>query len=66
MASDGSYGVPRGLLFGFPVRTEDGQTYSIVQSHYLDENAQARIAENVTLLEHEAAMIADLMPARMH
>ena len=39
--SDGSYGVPRGLVFSFPLRTEDGRTWSIVQSHYLDDHAQA-------------------------
>ena len=30
VVSDGSYGVPRGLIFSFPLRTEDGKTWSIV------------------------------------
>jgi malate dehydrogenase len=66
VASDGSYDVPRGLVFGFPIRTEDGHTCSIVQNLFLDDHAQARIAENVTALEYDAAIVADLMPARMH
>jgi malate dehydrogenase len=65
-ASDGSYGVPRGLVFGFPLRTEDGLTCSIVQNHFLDVHAQARIAENVRVLECEAAILGDLMQARTY
>jgi malate dehydrogenase len=60
VTSDGSYGVPRGLVFGFPLRTEDGMSWSIVQSLYLDDHAQSRIAANVAELEREAAVIADL------
>jgi malate dehydrogenase len=66
VASDGSYGVPRGLIFGFPLRTEDGRTFSVVQNHYLDDHAQARIRENVTLLEYEAALASDWLQARPH
>ncbi|HEX4142834.1 MAG TPA: malate dehydrogenase [Pirellulales bacterium] len=54
--SDGSYGVPRELVFGFPLRTEDGQTWSIVDGLYLDEYAESRLAENVEELEHEAVV----------
>jgi malate dehydrogenase len=64
VVSDGSYGVPRGLVFGFPIRTDDGQSWSIVQSHYLDAHAQNRIAEIVAELEREAAVVTDFLPAR--
>src|SRR5262249_6323119 len=50
VVSDGSYGVPRGLIFGFPLRTEDGRSWSIVQGLYIDEYAQQRIAQNVAEL----------------
>ncbi len=53
--SDGSYGVPRGLICGFPVRTEDGLGYSIAQGLYLDARGHHRLAENVAELEFEAA-----------
>jgi malate dehydrogenase len=59
--SDGSYGVPQGLVFGFPLRTEDGKTWSIVQNLYLDDHAQLRLAENVAELEYEASVVTDLL-----
>jgi malate dehydrogenase len=54
--SDGSYGVPGGLVFGFPLRTEDGRSWSIVEGLYLDEYAESRLAENVEELEREAVV----------
>jgi malate dehydrogenase len=59
--SDGSYGIPRGLFFSFPLRTEDGQTWSIVPDLYLDRYAQERLAANVAELEHEAAMVNSML-----
>lgn len=66
VTSDGSYGVPRGLVFGFPVRIGEDREASVVQTHYLDEHAQARIAANVAELEQEALSVSDLMPGRTH
>jgi malate dehydrogenase len=59
--SDGSYGVPRGLVFGFPLATSDGKTWSIPQGHYLDEHAHGRIAGNVAELELEASSVSHLL-----
>lgn len=61
VVSDGSYGVPRGLIFGFPLRTEDGVSWEIVEGLYLDNYAQGRIAQNVEELEREAAIVTDLL-----
>lgn len=61
VVSDGSYGVPRDLIFSFPMRTEDGKSWSIVQGLYLDSYAQSRIAENVAEVEQEAAAVTDLL-----
>jgi malate dehydrogenase len=58
--SDGSYGVPKGLVFGFPL-VSDGKSWSIAQGHYLDPRARERIAENVAELEHEAASVSHLL-----
>jgi malate dehydrogenase len=66
VVSDGSYGVPRGLIFSFPLRSEDGWSWSVVKSHYLDEHAQRRIAANVAELEQEAVIISDLMKGRSY
>ncbi|HEY1785839.1 MAG TPA: malate dehydrogenase [Pirellulales bacterium] len=54
--SDGSYGVPRDLVCGLPLRTEDGLSWSIVEGLYLDEYAETRLAENVEELEREAVV----------
>jgi len=46
--SDGSYGIPEGTVFGFPVTTENGE-YKIVQGLAIDTFSQERI--DVTLQE---------------
>ena len=46
--SDGSYGIPEGVMFGFPVTTKNGE-YTIVQGLEIDEFSQERI--NITLKE---------------
>ena len=48
VCSDGSYGIPEGTMFGFPVTTENGE-YTIVQGLEIDEFSRERI--NVTLKE---------------
>lgn len=48
--SDGSYGIPKGTMFGFPVTTENGE-YQIVQDLQIDGFSQERI--NITLNEFE-------------
>lgn len=46
--SDGSYGIPKETIFGFPVTTENGE-YKIVQGLEIDAFSQERI--NLTLKE---------------
>lgn len=65
VVSDGSYGVPRGLVFSFPLRSEDGFTWSIVQDLYVDGHAQDRIQANVAELEQESVIIADVLGHRV-
>ena len=48
IASDGSYDIPEGTIFGFPVTTENGE-YKIVAGLAIDEFSRERI--NVTLNE---------------
>ncbi|MFC5057720.1 malate dehydrogenase [Saccharothrix xinjiangensis] len=50
--SDGSYGVPEGLISSFPVTVEDGK-YSIVQGLEIDEFSRARIDASVAELVEE-------------
>jgi len=48
--SDGSYGIPKDVMFGYPVTCENGK-YTIVQGLPIDEFSQERI--NITLKELE-------------
>jgi malate dehydrogenase len=57
--SDGSYGVPEGLLSSFPVTTKAGE-WSIVQGLTIDEFSQSRIDATVTELAEERDTVAEL------
>jgi malate dehydrogenase len=50
--SDGSYGVPEGLISSFPVTVTDGK-YSIVQGLEIDDFSRARIDASVAELVEE-------------
>jgi malate dehydrogenase len=60
--SDGAYGVPEGLVFGFPVTTEGGD-YRIVQGLTVDAFARNMIDANVRELNEELAVVKPLLPA---
>ncbi|OAV36228.1 Malate dehydrogenase [Moraxella catarrhalis] len=57
--SDGSYGIPEGVMFGFPVTTENGE-YQIVQDLQIDDFSQERINITLNELEEEHAAIDHL------
>ncbi|HEY2997951.1 MAG TPA: malate dehydrogenase [Acidimicrobiales bacterium] len=57
--SDGSYGVPKGLVSGFPVTCAGGR-YEIVQGLDLDEFSRGRIDASVGELRSERDAVADL------
>ncbi len=58
--SDGSYGIPEGTVFGFPVTCENGE-YKLVRDLDIDDFSRERI--NITLkeLEDEKAGVAHLL-----
>jgi len=59
VCSDGSYGVPEGLISGFPCTTKNGE-WSIVQGLEIDEFSRARIDASVDELGEERDAVADL------
>ena len=59
VVSDGSYGVPEGLLCGFPVTATDG-TFQIVQGLPVDEFSRGRIDTSVAELVDERDTVARL------
>ncbi len=58
--SDGSYGIPQGVMFGFPVTCSGGE-YSIVQGLEVSEFSRGRINNTLKELEEEKAAITHLL-----
>ena len=59
VVSDGSYGVPEGLISSFPVTAKDGK-YSIVQGLEINDFSRARIDASVEELAQERQAVKDL------
>ncbi|HLV91335.1 MAG TPA: malate dehydrogenase [Acidimicrobiia bacterium] len=59
VVSDGSYGVPEGLVSSFPCVCRDGK-WEIVQGLEIDEFSRGRIDASVAELEEERAAVRDL------
>ena len=60
IASDGSYGIPQDLMFGFPVTCQDGD-YNIIQGLEIDSFSEARIAITLKELNEERDAVAHLL-----
>jgi len=58
--SDGSYGIPEGVIFGFPVVTENGE-YTLVRDLPIDAFSQAAIDKTLAELEEERSGVAHLL-----
>jgi malate dehydrogenase len=57
--SDGSYGVPEGLISSFPVTTKDGN-WTIVQGLEIDDFSRGRIDKSTAELADERKAVTDL------
>jgi malate dehydrogenase len=60
--SDGSYGIPKGIMYGFPATCSAGE-YRIVAGLEIDEFSRERMQRSLQELEEEAAAVADLLRA---
>jgi malate dehydrogenase len=60
VCSDGSYGVEKGLICSFPVRTHAGK-WEIVQGVPLNEFGRAKIDASVAELKEERALVSELI-----
>ena len=58
--SDGSYGIPEGVIFGFAVTTENGE-YTLVKDLPVDDFSQKYIDKTLAELEEERAGVAHLL-----
>jgi malate dehydrogenase len=59
--SDGSYGVPEGLISGFPVTTDGAGTYEIVQGLELSDFAREKLEATVNELQEERSAVEDML-----
>jgi malate dehydrogenase len=59
--SDGSYGIEKGLICSFPVRS-DGKKLEIVQGLAIDDFSRGKIDATVAELKEEKSLVAELLP----
>jgi malate dehydrogenase len=62
LCSDGSYGVEKGVISSFPVRS-DGRKVEIVQGLSLNEFSRTKIEATVNELKEERSLVKELVPA---
>jgi malate dehydrogenase len=60
VVSDGSYGIPSGLIYSFPL-TSDGTTWTVVKGLPVDDDARARIDASAQELVTERDTVKDLL-----
>ena len=61
VVSQGQYGVPEGLVYGFPCRCKDGE-YSVVEGLEIDPFSRKLMDATAKELGEEASAVADLLP----
>ena len=61
VCTPGDYGIARGLIFSYPIRT-DGKKWEIVPNVPLNDFSRAKIAATEAELKEEQALVADLLP----
>jgi malate dehydrogenase len=58
--SDGSYGIPEGVIYGVPVTTAAGE-YTLVKGLEIDAFSRERMDKTLKELEEERAAVAHLL-----
>ena len=58
--SDGSYGIPEGLIYSYPVTCRNGE-YQIVQGLSIDEGSRKRMTATENELKEERESVKDLL-----
>jgi malate dehydrogenase len=61
VCTDGSYGIEKGLMFSYPVRS-DGTKWSVVQDVPINEFSRGKLVATEQELKDEKGMVADLLP----
>lgn len=58
--SDGSYGIPEGVVYGFPCECKGGE-YKIIQGLEIDEYSRGKMNATLAELEEERAAVASML-----
>jgi malate dehydrogenase len=61
VCSDGSYGIEKGLMYSFPIRS-DGAKWKVVQGVGLTDFSKSKITATENELKEEKALVAELLP----
>jgi malate dehydrogenase len=61
VCSDGSYGIEKGLITSYPVRS-NGKSLEIVQGLPINEFARGKIDASINELKEERSMVGELLP----
>jgi malate dehydrogenase len=61
VCSDGSYGIEKGLMFSYPIRS-DGSKWSIIQGVPVNEFSRSKITATENELKEEKSMVSELLP----
>ena len=61
VVSDGSYGIPTGLIYSFPLRSPDGHSWEVVQGLPIDADARHRLDASASELLSERDAVKDLL-----
>lgn len=61
VVSDGSYDIPAGLIYSFPLTTRDGSRWEIVPDLPIDDDARARLDASAQELISERDAVKDLL-----
>jgi malate dehydrogenase len=59
--SDGSYRIPQGLIYSFPLETADGKKCSVVAGFDIDDALDAKLQASARELEQEREAVKDLL-----
>jgi malate dehydrogenase len=63
VSSDGSYGIPKGIIASMPIRTLDGGKWEVVQGVPVDAFSQGKIDLTIAELLEEREAVQGLIPA---
>jgi malate dehydrogenase len=62
VCGDGSYGIEKGLIFSYPIRS-NGAKWEIVQGVAVNDFSRSKITATENELKEEKSLVSELLPA---